>query len=1060
MLIDGVKYSCDACTRGHRQNSCKHADRPLHEVPKRGRPPTACAECRELRKTTNSHRTCNHRKDSDEGPDLLFKSLPNGAGDLATVELVRRSSSIKSRSSASAASVASTSAASASEDDLASVGRRKSISRTSSLSRPGSSARSEKAKKPHDLAHGHLADHPTHVSAAYSPYPHHPPNKDHHHHHHHMHIPSPLARSEGGGSSGRGTGATNSPVASGSGVPPVPPLPPLPAFSEPPILGKLTARQSAAPSALANEASLPLPARPPPALLPSAPPPPLRPQQAIPDVKAELPTPVLRGAFPAPPPPILPPPPPPPSVPVEAPMSNEQLASAFFFRDFPPEARSASHSPNASQYERAAGSTALPTDGDRDRDRASNPSPRPRSPIKHETPAGLGSYPRVPSQQLEPVLTNHQNGYYASPPLISPATSLESLAAIDPAAAAYVLGTGAERIPPVPLAPMYGEGDLYYSDSGPLPVDDEQTYDACPSSSNGGDGYVDYRNVPPTSSSASSDIYERPPPPSTHPGLSDRPPLEAVPSRDLSSYSGYESAASVTGGAAAALERLDLDFDLPRRTPPVPVTAAVAAAAEGQQRPPPPRLDSSGASSSAASAAVQFMPGEDVQTTDLDGILEWLASSNAAGGLPPPPPSSRGEPNRNDSAASSVATWPSAPPSSYGDSVGAGYGVGAMYGIGAGWTSYSESEMQPRYSPPVPVSSSSASASGQAPPQDQTSGGGGGNGGGGGRTGGVTWATRSDEDVGGVKEEVNSAGERVGGPRKRERNADLEMLRTATITCRDASFSASASDSPDHAGGDPNAWDSTRANSPRLDPGGSGSAAAPRYARGHAFAAFIGDEFDRFGLGGELDDDWFRQFGVGSGLAGLAGGIGGEGLGDGEGEIGEDDGYEEDDEASVVGGGGGGFAVSTNPFDGDGFGDGYERDYDYRGGGGGGGDLEDELGWDRDVTFGAGPLASSSDELERPSSSPDVPDRGGSVAIDVVQPSASGSSRSDPDHGPYDDGRRDHDDDHGGGGSGGPELDLAPTSPTSPTSRLAAYLEQQEAKNEEDGHDRGAGMWW
>lgn len=68
----GLQYSCDACTRGHRQNSCKHADRPLHEVPKRGRPPTACAECRELRKTTNSHRTCNHRKDSDEGA-LLFR---------------------------------------------------------------------------------------------------------------------------------------------------------------------------------------------------------------------------------------------------------------------------------------------------------------------------------------------------------------------------------------------------------------------------------------------------------------------------------------------------------------------------------------------------------------------------------------------------------------------------------------------------------------------------------------------------------------------------------------------------------------------------------------------------------------------------------------------------------------------------------------------------------------------------------------------------------------------------------------------------------------------------
>lgn len=731
-------------------------------------------------------------------------------------------------------------------------------------------------------------------------------------------------------------------------------------------------------------------------------------------------------------------------------MSNEQLASAFFFRDFPPEARSASHSPNDASQHGTAGA--------------------PPSAIKHE-------HPSQQQQQFalqQPVLPLQQHGYYASPPLVSPASSLESLAPIDPAAAAYVLGSGAERVPAVPLAPMYGEGELYYSDSGPLPVEDEEgdTYDA----SYGNGDYFDYRNVhPPTSSSASSDIYEYPPPPPP-PRSSNLPaaavygyPLESVASHDPpSSYSGYESAASVTGGAAAALERLDLDFDLPRRrqTPPV-VAANGTTVAEAQRPVPAPRLESSGTSSSAASAAAaQFMPGEDVQTTDLDGILEWLASSTAAGGLPPPPPSSRGEPSRHDSASSSATTWPSAPPSSYGDSgVGPGYGIGAMYGGGGGWTSYSESEMQQRYSPPVPVpSSSSASASGAGPSAaaagPDTSG----------RTGGVTWASRSDEDEdddddgGSVKEEVNSAGERVGGPRKRERNADLEMLRTATITCRDASFSASASDSPDHGAGgnahDPNAWDSTRANSPRLDEDGNplSTTAPPRYARGHAFAAFIGDEFDRFGLGGELDDDWFRQFGVGSGLSGLGGAAG---LGDGEGEIGEDDGYEEDDEASVVG-----IPVSSNPFDGggDGFGDGYERDYEFHHGGN---DDDDELGWDRDQTFGAGPLgSSSSDDNVSPSSSSQPVDGGEggadvpsstttTVAIDVV-PS---SWPSGPDNGPYDDGRRDHEHQHGN--SAGPEFDrAAPTSPTSPTSRLAAYLEQQEAKNEEDAHDRGAGMWW
>ncbi|PRQ71013.1 Copper fist DNA binding domain-domain containing protein, partial [Rhodotorula toruloides] len=52
------QYSCESCIKGHRQANCTHADRPLREIQKRGRPVTACAECRELRRATNSHRTC------------------------------------------------------------------------------------------------------------------------------------------------------------------------------------------------------------------------------------------------------------------------------------------------------------------------------------------------------------------------------------------------------------------------------------------------------------------------------------------------------------------------------------------------------------------------------------------------------------------------------------------------------------------------------------------------------------------------------------------------------------------------------------------------------------------------------------------------------------------------------------------------------------------------------------------------------------------------------------------------------------------------------------------
>lgn len=891
---------------------------------------------------------------------MLLKTLPNGAGDLQSVELVRRpSSSVKSRSSTSAASVASTSAASASEDDLASIGRRKSVSRTSSLSRPSTAARD---KKPHDLAHGHLADHPTHVSNAYSPYPHHHP----HHHNHHMHVPSPLARSDGG-SSGQRTGSNNSPVA--TNVPPVPPLPPQLSDRGP------QQQQQHSPLRLAQSPGSSLPV-----------------------------------------------------VPKQEPLSNEALASAFFFRDFPPEARSSSHSPDTSQYGTPApqGSSRV-SSGNNSRERPAYPSPHDYTQaVKVETPA---HHPAP-------------NALYADPRT----ASFESLPGIDPAAAAYVLGTTSDAPRNGAAAPMYGEGDLYYPETGAnIPADDSAYETFSLTTTN---GYVDYRDAPQASSSASSDIYELPP---TDPAVYGYP-LESVSSNAPSSYSGYESAASATGGAASALERLDLDFDLPKRTSPMHTPSAHSGPSIA--RPPPPDRVYSSASSSAASAYPP-LPGEgvDMQTTDLDGILEWLASSTAAGGLPPPPPSSRGEPARHDSASSSVATWPSAPPSSYGDSViGAGYNAGAMYGGGGGgWTSYSESSD----ARPPAMSSSSAAGSSQAPAAVPN----------GGRTGGITWADNrdaSDDDDSQAGEE-NSAGERV--PRRRERNADLEMLRTATITYRDASFSASASDSPD-VGGAGAAWDSTRANSPH-DPAAASATGAARYARGHAFAAFIGDEFDRFGLGGEFDDDdWFRQIGVGSsgvaGLGDLRSGLAGLTAGGAEGDGGEDDGYEEDDEASVIG--------SRNPFDGNGFGDGYERSPDHMHELDGDGD-DDELGWDRDQTFGAGPLPpeppshSSRFDPTQPAiatSSPDDP-RDPDFRLESDDPPPPSVEPAVAQSIPLNDLRIDAEPSHATNADARDPVDVAleARSPASP-SRLAAYLEQLEDSKsaEEAAHDRGAGMWW
>ncbi|GAA5849330.1 hypothetical protein JCM3766R1_005319 [Sporobolomyces carnicolor] len=187
MLIEGIKFSCGSCIKGHRQANCSHADRELFEVKKRGRPISACETCRQIRKESNSHKTCTHCVKVDASvlePDLV-RSLPNGASDTASMALVRRASSVRSRSSASSANhpplPGSTSIDLSPDEDLATIGRKKSVSKSRRKD-------SKSAKDPHDLSHGHSAHHPTHHSSQFSPYP---PA------HAHPSLPKPATPSDG-----------------------------------------------------------------------------------------------------------------------------------------------------------------------------------------------------------------------------------------------------------------------------------------------------------------------------------------------------------------------------------------------------------------------------------------------------------------------------------------------------------------------------------------------------------------------------------------------------------------------------------------------------------------------------------------------------------------------------------------------------------------------------------------------------------------------------------------------------------------------------------------------
>ncbi|TLS28804.1 hypothetical protein PpBr36_01846 [Pyricularia pennisetigena] len=58
MIIDGEKWACEACVRGHRVSNCQHSERPLQHINKKGRPVSQCQHCRSMRKSRASHVKC------------------------------------------------------------------------------------------------------------------------------------------------------------------------------------------------------------------------------------------------------------------------------------------------------------------------------------------------------------------------------------------------------------------------------------------------------------------------------------------------------------------------------------------------------------------------------------------------------------------------------------------------------------------------------------------------------------------------------------------------------------------------------------------------------------------------------------------------------------------------------------------------------------------------------------------------------------------------------------------------------------------------------------------
>ncbi|TFK91550.1 hypothetical protein K466DRAFT_515216 [Polyporus arcularius HHB13444] len=105
VFVNDKKFACESCIKGHRSSSCQHADRPLFEVKKKGRPVSQCEKCRELRKTKRMHGKCNCASTSAAGSSAEGKpadgsatkakarrfkpiapALPNGLKDVGTLD--------------------------------------------------------------------------------------------------------------------------------------------------------------------------------------------------------------------------------------------------------------------------------------------------------------------------------------------------------------------------------------------------------------------------------------------------------------------------------------------------------------------------------------------------------------------------------------------------------------------------------------------------------------------------------------------------------------------------------------------------------------------------------------------------------------------------------------------------------------------------------------------------------------------------------------------------------------------------------------------------------------
>ncbi|KAF2276691.1 uncharacterized protein EI97DRAFT_490101 [Westerdykella ornata] len=70
-VINGEKWACQSCVKGHRVSGCTHTDRELIHINPKGRPVKQCEHCRGARKSKSHHAKCDcgEKKDKDKHKD-------------------------------------------------------------------------------------------------------------------------------------------------------------------------------------------------------------------------------------------------------------------------------------------------------------------------------------------------------------------------------------------------------------------------------------------------------------------------------------------------------------------------------------------------------------------------------------------------------------------------------------------------------------------------------------------------------------------------------------------------------------------------------------------------------------------------------------------------------------------------------------------------------------------------------------------------------------------------------------------------------------------------------